>query len=79
MQFNLQAMIGAIVVVVIGVILFPLIQAQVTYLTVPSVDNDNTTYMTGATATLVEQLPLFYVLGLIFVALAWVIHSSKGM
>mgnify|MGYP001810954082 FL=1 len=75
----ITAMIGAILVIVVGIIFLPMVQDQVDYLTVASVDNNNTTALTGVAATLFEQVPLFYVLGLVFVAIAWIIVSTKQL
>ena len=75
---DISGLVGAIIVIVVGVLLLPLIQAQVTNLTVPSQANANVTYLTGVSKTLMEQIPLFYVLGLTFIALVWAIHSVKG-
>jgi uncharacterized membrane protein len=73
------AMIGAILVIVVGIIFLPMVQDQVDYLTVASADNNNTTALTGVAASLMEQVPLFYVLGLVFVAIAWIIVSTKQL
>lgn len=72
-------MIGAILVIVVGILFLPLVQDQVDYLTIASADNNNTTALTGVAATLFEQVPLFYVLGLVFVAIAWIIISTKQL
>lgn len=74
-----QAMIGAVLVIVVGVLFLPLVQDQVDYLTVASTDNNNSPALTGVAATLFGQVPLFYVLGLVFVAVAWVIMATKEM
>lgn len=75
----IEAMIGAILVIVVGIIFLPMVQDQVDYLTVASADNNNTTALTGVAASLMEQVPLFYVLGLVFVAIAWIIVSTKQL
>ena len=75
----ITAMIGAILVIVVGIIFLPMVQDQVDYLTVASVDNNNTTALTGVAASLFEQVPLFYVLGLVFVAIAWIVVSTKQL
>lgn len=75
---DVAGLVGAIIVVTVGVLLLPLVQSQITYLTVPSASNDNVTYLSGVASTLAQQIPLFYVLGLMFIALVWAIHSVKG-
>jgi uncharacterized membrane protein len=75
----ISAMIGAILVIVVGIIFLPMVQDQVDYLTVASADNNNTTALTGVAASLFEQVPLFYVLGLVFVAIAWIVVSTKQL
>ena len=75
----ITAMIGAILVIVVGIIFLPMVQDQVDYLTVASADNNNTTALTGVAASLFEQVPLFYVLGLVFVAIAWIVVSTKQL
>jgi len=75
----ITAMIGTILVIVVGIIFLPMVQDQVDYLTVASADNNNTTALTGVAASLFEQVPLFYVLGLVFVAIAWIVVSTKQL
>ncbi len=72
-------MIGAVLVIVVGILFLPLVQSQVDFLTVASAANNNTTALSGVAATLFQQVPLFYVLGLIFVAIAWIIISTKQL
>lgn len=79
MKIDIGALIGAVIVIVVAVLLYPIVQDQVDYLTVASVDNNNTTALTGVAATLMEQVPLFYVLGVVFIALAWALGSAKGV
>jgi membrane-anchored glycerophosphoryl diester phosphodiesterase (GDPDase) len=73
----LQAIIGVMIVIVVGVLFLGLVQDQVDYLTVASADNNNSTALTGVSATLMEQVPLFYVLGLVFMAVGFVIYAVK--
>lgn len=79
MKGFVSAMIGAVLVIVVGILFLPLVQDQVDYLTVASEANNNTTALTGVAATLFEQVPLFYVLGLVFVGIAWIIMGTKEM
>jgi hypothetical protein len=71
---NVGAMIGAIIIVVVGVLFLPIVQDQIDTM----VDETNGS-INGTAATLMEQVPLFYVLGLVFIALAWAISSAKEM
>lgn len=75
----ITAMIGAILVIVVGIIFLPMVQDQIDYLTVASADNNNSTALTGVAATLMSQVDLFYVLGLVFVAIAWIILATKQL
>jgi uncharacterized membrane protein len=75
----ISSMIGAVLVIVVGILFLPLVQSQVDFLTVASEANNNTTSLSGVAATLFEQVPMFYVLGLIFVAIAWIIISTKQL
>jgi hypothetical protein len=74
MKINIGGLIGAIIVVVVGILMLPIIQDQVDAL----VDPVNGS-LTGVAATLADQIPLFYVLGLVFIALAWALASAKGL
>lgn len=71
---NVGAMIGAIIIVVVGVLFLPIVQEQIDTMTDPTNGSIN-----GTAATLMDQVPLFYVLGLVFIALAWAISSAKEM
>lgn len=73
------SMIGAVLVIVVGILFLPMVQDQVDFLTVASEANDNTTALTGVAASLFGQVPLFYVLGLVFVAVAWIILATKEL
>ena len=75
----ISSMIGAILIIVVGILFLPMVQDQVDYLTVASADNNNTTALSGVAATLFEQVPLFYVLGLVFVAIAWIVLATKQL
>ena len=75
----ISSMIGAILIIVVGILFLPMVQDQVDYLTVASADNNNTTALSGVAASLFEQVPLFYVLGLVFVAIAWIVLATKQL
>jgi len=79
MSSFISSMIGALLIIVVGILFLPMVQDQVDYLTVASADNNNTTALTGVAASLFEQVPLFYVLGLVFVAIAWIVVSTKQL
>ena len=79
MSSFISSMIGAILIIVVGILFLPMVQDQVDYLTVASVDNNNTTALTGVAASLFGQVPLFYVLGLVFVAIAWIVLATKQL
>ena len=71
---NVGAMIGAIIIVVVGILFLPIVQDQIDTMIDPTNGSLN-----GTAATLMEQVPLFYILGLVFIALAWAISSAKQM
>lgn len=71
---DIGGMIGAIIIVVVGVLFLPIVQDQIDTMT--DVSNGS---LNGTAATLMEQVPLFYVLALVFIALAWAISSAKKM
>lgn len=79
MNSFITSMIGAVIVIVVGVLFLPMIQDQVTFLTVASAANNMTPALSGVAASLFGQVPLFYVLGLVFVAIAWIILATKEM
>jgi hypothetical protein len=79
MSSFISSMIGAILIIVVGILFLPMVQDQVDYLTVASSDNNNTTALSGVAATLFQQVPLFYVLGLVFVAIAWIVLATKQL
>lgn len=79
MNAFIGAMIGAVLVIMVGVLFLPMVQDQVTFLTVASAANNMTPALSGVAASLFGQVPLFYVLGLVFVAIAWIILATKEM
>lgn len=79
MSSFISSMIGAVLIIVVGILFLPMVQDQVDYLTVASADNNNTTALSGVAATLFQQVPLFYVLGLVFVAIAWIVLATKQL
>jgi len=79
MSSFISSMIGALLIIVVGILFLPMVQDQVDYLTVASADNNNTTALSGVAATLFQQVPLFYVLGMVFVAIAWIVLATKQL
>ena len=79
MSSFISSMIGAVLIIVVGILFLPMVQDQVDYLTVASADNNNTIALSGVAATLFQQVPLFYVLGLVFVAIAWIVLATKQL
>lgn len=73
----ITSMIGAVLIIVVGILFLPMVQDQVTYLTVTDVDHNAS--LTGVAASLFGQVPLFYVLGLVFVSVAWIILATKEL
>lgn len=73
---NISGLISAIIVVAVGVFLFPIVNDQVSGLVGDNTALDNTYIESGsAEATLVNLIPLFYVLALVFLAIGWALKS----
>ena len=75
---SIAGMVGAMLVVLVGIIFFPFIQDQINSLTTANYSGDgaNAT-LTGFTATLVQTVPIFYLLGIMFVAIGWALYGTK--
>jgi hypothetical protein len=71
-SISMGNMIGAIMVIVIGVLFFPIVQSAITGITGSGAGN-----LTGVAKTLASQIPLFYVIALVLIAVAWAITSAK--
>lgn len=75
-QVNISSLISAIIIVAVGVFLFPIVSDQVSGLVGDNVELENTYIESGtAEATLVNLIPLFYVLALVFLAIGWALKS----
>jgi len=66
-----RAVVGVIIVEVVGVLMYPIISTQCIALNTTLVDAGMTT-----SATLVLQIPLFYVLALVFIAIAFGLRAT---
>ena len=63
--------IGVVILVIIGLLLLPVVQDQVT-------DASNNASSSSA-ATLIDMITIFYVLGIVLAAVMWVVHETKGL
>lgn len=72
---DVKGIMGLIIVLVVGLSLTSVVQSQTTSAinggTVDNTDDD----ITGAAATILGLVPLFYVIGLLLAAVAW---ATKG-
>jgi len=72
-EMNVKGIIGVVIVVLIALLMLPLVQSAV------STASDNATEQGQTTvATLLDMIPVFYVVGIILAVIAWVVHESGG-
>lgn len=75
-QIHISGLISAIIIVAVGVFLFPIVNDQVSGLVGENAAEDNVYIEEGtAEATLVNLIPLFYVLALVFLSIGWALKS----
>lgn len=71
-DMDIQGVIGVVILVVIALLLLPLVQSSV-------VDAQNDANTSDSASTLLGMVPIFYVLGVILVAVLWVVNSARKM
>ena len=69
-NMDVGGVIGVVVLVVIALLLLPLVQSSV-------VDAQNDANTSDSASTLLGMVPIFYVLGVILVAVLWVVGQAK--
>lgn len=69
---DVSGVIGVVILVVIALLLLPLVQSSVT-------DAQNDANTSASASTLLDMVPIFYVLGIILVAVLWVVQSARKM
>ena len=69
-DLSVGKLIGVVIVVIIGLLLLPIVQDSVT-------DAKNSTDSTGD--TLLDMVPIFYVLGVVLACVLWVVAETRGM
>ena len=69
-DMDIGGVIGVVVLVVIALLLLPLVQSSV-------VDAQNDQNTSASAETLLGMVPIFYVLGVILVAVLWVVNQAK--
>jgi len=69
-SMDVGGVIGVVVLVVIALLLLPLVQSSV-------VDAQNDANTSDSASTLLGMVPIFYVLGVILVAVLWVVGQAK--
>ena len=71
-DMDIQGVIGVVILVVIALLLLPLVQSSVT-------DAQNDANTSDSASTLLGMVPIFYVLGVVLVAVLWVVASARKM
>ena len=69
-DMDIGGVIGVVVLVVIALLLLPLVQSSV-------VDAQNDQNTSASAETLLGMVPIFYVLGVILVAVLWVVGQAR--
>lgn len=69
-ELSVGKVIGVVILVIIGLLMLPLVQDQVT-----SAEENATS---DSTATLISMITIFYVLGIVLAAVMWVVHETRG-
>jgi hypothetical protein len=69
-DMDIGGVIGVVVLVVIALLLLPLVQSSV-------VDAQNDANTSDSASTLLGMVPIFYVLGVILVAVLWVVGQAR--
>jgi uncharacterized alpha/beta hydrolase family protein len=69
-DMDIGGVIGVVVLVVIALLLLPLVQSSV-------VDAQNDANTSASASTLLGMVPIFYVLGVILVAVLWVVGQAR--
>jgi len=80
MQLGIRAIIGMVIMIVVALLLFPLVQDSVGPMVTDNYSGDGENATTsGATKTLLEQVPLFYILAIALGVIGTVLVASKGL
>lgn len=75
---DIKGIIGVVVVIVVALILFPIVQDTVGPMITDNYSGDGASATTeGSTKTLLEQVPLFYVLGIVLAIIGWAVYSTR--
>jgi len=75
---NIKSIIGIVIVIVVAVVLFPLVQDTIGPMAYDNYSGDGESATTnGSTQTLLQQVPLFYVLGVVLAVIGFALVSIK--
>ena len=72
-EMSVGKLVGVLIFVVIAMALLPTIIAS----TDQGVENATASY--SSAATLLELVPLFYVIAILVAVIGWVVHETRGM
>lgn len=77
---NVHAIIGIVIVIIVAVILFPLVQDTVGPLAWDNYSGDGAAATTnGSAQTLLQQVPMFYILGIVLTVIGFALVSIRSM
>ena len=75
---NIKSIIGIVIVIVVAIVLFPLVQDTIGPMAYDNYSGDGESATTnGSTQTLLQQVPLFYVLGVVLAVIGFALVSIK--
>lgn len=70
MGLSIGKIMGVVILVIVGLMLLPIVQESVTN----AVDNSTS----STVDSLLPLVTIFYVLGIVLAAVAWVVHETGG-
>jgi len=68
-ELSVGKIIGVVIVTLVGLLMLPLVT--------DAVDSAKSN-VTGTASTLLDMIPIFYVLGIVLAAVVWVIAETRG-
>lgn len=73
-EISVGKLVGVLIFVVIAMALLPTIMTSVTEGSANATDSGYT-----SAATLIDLVPLFYVIAILVAVIVWVVHETRGM
>ena len=75
---NIKGIIAVVIVIVVAIVLFPLVQDTVGPMAWDNYSGDGAAATTnGSTQTLLQQVPLFYILGVVLAVIGFALVSVR--